>query len=781
MLYHNRNPIKMFVIKRDGRHEEMKFDKITKRVKILCNGLNMDFVNPSKVTQKVSAGITDMITTQELDGLASNVASDMILFHPDYGILAGRIAVSNLRKQIKKTFSGAMCELYNNTIDGEHTPLISIETWDIIQKHKVVLDDAIIHHRDMQYNIFGFATLKGSYFLRAGDRILETPQYMHMRVSIGIIGDKIGEILALYTMLSKRLYTHSTPTIFNAGTTRPQMASCFLVAMKGDSIEGIFDTVKECAIISKYAGGVGLHAHNIRPMGSHIKGTNGTSSGLVPFLRIFNETALAVNQASKRKGAFAIYLEMHHPDIEHYVELRKNNGAEELRTRDLFIALWMSDHFMDRLDKDGIWSLFDPNKVPGLSDAFGQQYVTLYEKYEAEGRATKVVSARDLWIRILNSQIETGTPYIINKDQVNLKSNQGNLGTIKSSNLCAEVVQYSSPEETAVCNLASLCLPRFFKEGNGPLEFDFTALSDMAGFVTKNLNYVIDRSFYPVETARVSNMKHRPLGIGVSGLHDVFLKLKLSFDSTEAKLLNKQIFETIYRGAIKESIQLAKRDGPYESWTGSPTSRGVFQFDMCEDFDHSLLMWEDWDTIRADMVKYGLRNSLLIALMPTATSATIVGVTESFEIQTSNLYSRRVLSGQFTIINRCLVSELIELGLWCVDIAHTILANKGSVSNIMTIPADVRARYRTVWEYSMKDVIDMAADRAPFVCQSQSMNLYIKRPSVRKMNSMLKHAHSRKLKTMMYYLRTKSTADPIQFTVKDQATGDAEECTSCSA
>ena len=751
----------MFVIKRDGSTEEMQFDKITKRVKALCGGLDSS-INPTKVAQQVTAGAKNMMTTQQMDDHASSVAASMIWLHPDYSILAGRIASSNLRKVIDLPFSGAMEKLYtHHNKKGEHKPIISEETWGIIQRHQQVIDDAIDDERDMDYDVFGFETLRRSYFLRTNDgndgseRIWETPQYMIMRYAIGVVGDDIEEILDTYDILSRRLYTHATPTMFNAGTPRSQMASCFLIAMMDDSIEGIFDTVKKCAQISKYAGGIGLHVHNIRSAGAHINGTNGKSSGLVPYLRIFNETALAVDQAGKRKGAFAIYLEMHHPDIEMYIDLRKNTGAPKHRTRDLFIALWLSDYFMEREKNDEDWSLFDPDECPGLSDVYGQDYIDLYLKYEREGKAKKVVKARELWMQVLVAQIETGTPYILNKDQINLKSNQKNLGTIKSSNLCAEIAEYSSPDETANCNLASICLPRFFKDDG---TYDFNKLSEVAGKAIKNLNKVIDRTFYPTECTKKSNLRHRPLGLGVSGLHDVFHIMKVAFDSEEAYDMNKKIFETIYRGAIKQSIAEAKVNGPYETFEGSPASQGLFQFDMWEGFDHDSLMWYDWDDIRSDMVEFGLRNSLLVALMPTASSATIAGVNECFEIQTSNLYSRKVLSGEFTVVNKHLVRELQALDLWTPALSKLIMANSGSVQDISSIPKDIQNRYRTVWEYSMRVVIDMAADRAPFVCQTQSMNIYFKRPTIKKMNSALHYAIGKKLKTPLYYLHSRSTS-----------------------
>lgn len=1053
----------MFVVKRNGSREEVKFDKVTDRVKKLCFGLNMTYVNPTVVAQHVSTGMVNDIPTSKLDILASRVAADLSTKHPDYNILAGRIMVSNLQKEIKVTFSEAMDQLYNytNPSTKKHAPVISKELWEIVMNNADRLNNIIVDERDFDYDIFGIETLRRSYLLRAGDKILETPQYMHLRVALGIHGDDIDGAEKMYELLSKRLYTHSTPTIFNSGTPRPQMASCFLLSTEDDSIEGIFNTVKECALISKFAGGIGVSIHNIRSSGSYIEGTNGISNGIVPFLKIFNETARAVNQAGRRKGSFAVYLEPHHADIFQFIDLRRPGGVEEFRTRDLFIALWVSDLFMERVSNGGPWTLFNPDASPGLEDVWGNEYRRLYEQYEREGRGVKVIKARELWTEICKAQIETGTPYILNKDQCNLKSNQQNLGTIRSSNLCvapetkiltdtgyhpiatlvdqevnvwngeewstttvrqtgtnqklikvkmsngsivectpyhkfyietgtrpveakdlkpgmklikhelpvvddptapefphaythglfcsdtnnvtlfddmadkfevpinysvssklewfagvcdgdgtvarngttesiqvcsihkeylidivymlqtigvyskvtksrdelmnemwrllinsvdtqkllemgfspkrlkinnrspqrdarhftkiisiedegryddtycfteqkrgmgmfggvltgqcSEIIEYTSPSEHAVCNLAQINISNFVDLVESTM--DYEGLVEISKQAIKNLNLVIDKSFYPVEKARLSNLKHRPLGLGVSGLHDVFFKLRLaSFDCPEARLINKRIFESIYRGAVLASIELARAHGPYESFPGSPASRGILQFDMWG-LKESDLYWKDWTDIKNEVVKHGMRNSLLIALMPTASSATIMGVTECFEIQTSNLYSRKVLSGEFTLINKYLINELIEVGLWNEDIMMNILGNDGSIQHIDAIPQEIRTRYKTVWEYSMKSVIDMSADRSPFVDQSQSLNLFLRNPTVPKLTSMHLYSWNRGLKTMSYYLRSRAATEAIKFTVDKKlitektptrAPEDSEEevCLSCQA
>lgn len=788
----------MFVVKRNGQKEEVKFDKVTKRIKNLCKGLDRSVMdNAAGVAQKVCSGIVNMISTQDLDSLASKVAADMVVYHPDYGLLAGRLSASNLRKKIKCTFSEAMDRLYNNVDDkGNHHPVISKETYDIVKKHEESLNASIKYDRDLNYDIFGIETLKRSYLLRTNtsvETIMETPQFLNMRVAIGICGDDIEAILDMYDITSRRLYTHATPTLFNAGTPRPQMASCFLVAMKDDSIDGIFDTLKECANISKYSGGIGVHVNNIRSTGSHIKGTNGSSNGLIPFLKLFNDTAVAVDQGGgKRKGSFAIYVEPHHADIEAFFELGNNTGPEDFRARDLNLAVWINNTFFERVFSDGIWSLMDPNTCKGLENVYGDEYKALYEKYESEGKFTKQMKARDLLIQIFNTQIETGYPYIVNKDECNAKSNQKNLGVIKSSNLCSEIVEYSDADNTATCNLISVCLPRMF-DADG--EFDYELLTHVTRMGTRNLNKVIDRTWYPVDTAKRSNFANRPLGIGVTGLHDVFHQYKLSYDDPEAKEINRKIFETMYRAAILESIELAKEYGPYDNFKGSPASEGKFQFDLWGDFDYGSLTWDDWEDIRVEMVKHGLRNSLLIAIMPTGSTATIMGVTESIEIMTANIYSRKVLSGEFVVANKYMVKELNELGVWDDELAQRIMANKGSVDGIEGIPNDIKRRYRTVWEYKMKDFIDMSADRSPFVCQSQSLNMYMRRPTIPKMTSMIKYAYQKRLKTISYYFHSRAKADAMQFTIEKisseefldhlRTTSDGEddndECLMCSA
>jgi ribonucleoside-diphosphate reductase alpha subunit len=775
----------MFVLKRDGSREEVKFDKVTERVKKLCFGLNMKYVNPTLVARHVSTGMVDDITTSKLDVLASHVAADLSTKHPDYNILSGRIMVSNLQKEIKVPFSEAMDQLYKytNPATKKHAPVISKELWEVIMKNADRLNNIIVDERDFEYDIFGIETLRRSYLLRAGNKILETPQYMHLRVALGIHGEDIDSAEEMYEMLSKRLYTHSTPTLFNSGTPRPQMASCFLLAMEDDSIEGIFNTVKDCALISKYAGGIGVNIHNIRSSGSYIEGTNGTSNGIVPFLKVFNETARAVNQAGRRRGSFAMYLEPHHADIFQFIDLRRPGGVEEFRTRDLFLALWVSDLFMERVSNGDTWTLFDPNSAPGLEDVWGNEYRQLYEQYEREGRGIKTIKAQDLWTELCKAQIETGTPYILNKDQCNLKSNQQNLGTIKSSNLCAEIIEYTSPDEIACCNLSQINLSKYVNMVDNTV--DYEGLVEIAKHAVRNLNLVIDRTFYPVEKAKISNFKHRPLALGVSGLHDVFFKLRLaSFDCPEARLINKRIFESIYRGAVLASVELAKEHGPYESFSGSPASRGLLQFDLWG-LKSKDLYWKDWDNIKQEIIQHGMRNSLLVALMPTASSATIMGVTECFEIQTSNLYSRKVLSGEFTLINKYLINELIEHGLWNEDIMMNILGNDGSIQHIDVIPKEIRERYKTVWEYSMRSVIDMASDRSPFVDQSQSLNLFLKNPTVPKLTSMHLYSWKKGLKTMSYYLRSRAATEAIKFTVNNQNPTSTEEeeeiCLACSA
>lgn len=765
----------MFVIKRNGDREEVKFDKITDRVKKLCFGLNTYYVNPTKVAQKVSIGMIDNITTNELDVLASNVCKEMCIIHPDYNLLSGRIMVSNLQKTIVVSFSEAMDKLYHyiNPKTKKHAPVISKSTWEIVMANATRLDNAIIDERDFVYKIFGIQTLKRSYLLRCGNTIYETPQYMHLRVAIGIHGDDIDGAIEMYDKLSRRLYTHSTPTIFNSGTPRPQMASCFLLANEEDSIDGIFDTVKKCAQISKFAGGIGLHIHNIRSTGSYIEGTNGTSNGIVPFLKVFNSTSRAVNQGGKRKGSFAMYLEPHHADIFQFIKLHVPGGQDDLRAHDLFLAVWLSDLFMERVFNDDKWTLFDPNVAVGLDEVYGDEYRELYTRYEREGLGTKIVSAQRLLNEISKAQVESGMPYLLNKDAANKKSNQKNLGTIKSSNLCSEIIQYSSKDEIATCNLCQINLSQFVDEKTHVVDYD--GLVDMARYAIRKLNLVIDKSFYPVPQAKVSNMKHRPLGLGVSGLHDVFFKLKLkNFDCPEARVVNKRIFESIYRGAILESIQLAKEDGPYESFKGSPSSEGILQFDMWG-LKEQDLFWDDWSHIKEQVITYGLRNSLLTALMPTASSAIMFDVVECFEIQTSNFYKREVMSGSYTVINKYLVEELDNIGLWSDAMSNNIMGNDGSVQHIDIIPQDIKERYKTVWEYKMRNVIDMSADRGCFVDQSQSLNLSLAQPTFHKITAMHKYSWKKGLKTMIYYLRTRAATEAAKFTVDKEHIQDKKE------
>jgi ribonucleoside-diphosphate reductase alpha chain len=754
----------MFVIKRDGRKETVKFDKITARVQKLCYGLS-ELVDPVKISMKVIEGLYDGVTTSELDSLAAEVAASMTTNHPDYALLAARIAVSNLHKNTDKSFSRTMKKLYEykDPKTGQNASLIADDVYEIIKKNAEVLDSTIIYDRDFGYDYFGFKTLERSYLLRINGKVVERPQHMLMRVSLGIHKDDINAAIETYHLMSERWFTHATPTLFNAGTPKPQMSSCFLLTMKDDSIEGIYDTLKQCAKISQSAGGIGLSIHNVRATGSYIKGTNGTSNGIVPMLRVFNDTARYVDQGGgKRKGSFAIYLEPWHADIFEFLDLRKNHGKEELRARDLFYALWIPDLFMKRVKDNGNWSLFCPNESPGLADCWGKEFEALYERYEAEGRARKTIPARELWSAIIESQIETGTPYMLYKDACNSKSNQQNLGTIKSSNLCTEIIEYTSPDEVAVCNLASLALPRFVNDG----VFDHQRLFEVTYVVTKNLNKIIDYNYYPVPEAQRSNLRHRPIGIGVQGLADAFILIRMPFDSPQAKQLNKDIFETIYYAALTASKDLAKEFGPYETYEGSPISKGILQFDMWNVKPSD--RWE-WDVLRDEIKKYGVRNSLLLAPMPTASTSQILGNNECFEPYTSNIYSRRVLSGEFVVVNKHLLKDLVKLGLWNDEMKNKIIANNGSIQNIEEIPQNIKELYKTVWEIKQRDIIDMAADRGAFICQSQSLNVFFEMPNYSKISSMHFYAWERGLKTGMYYLRTKAASEAIKFTVQKQA------------
>lgn len=756
----------MYVVKRNGHKEPMMFDKITARVRKLCYGLN-DLVDPVKVAMRVIEGLYDGVTTSELDNLAAEIAATMTTAHPDYARLAARISVSNLHKNTKKTFSEVMHDLYTyvNPRNGKKAPLLSNEVYKVIMDNKEKLDSTIIYNRDFGYDYFGFKTLERSYLLKLNGKIAERPQHMLMRVSIGIHLDDLDAAIETYELMSKKYFTHATPTLFNAGTPKPQMSSCFLLTMKEDSIDGIYDTLKQTAKISQSAGGIGLAMHNIRATGSYIAGTNGTSNGIVPMLRVFNDTARYVDQGGgKRKGSFAMYLETWHADIFDFLDLKKNHGKEEMRARDLFYAMWISDLFMKRVQENGDWTLMCPNECPGLPETHSEEFEALYLKYEAEGKGRKTIKARELWEKILESQIETGTPYMLYKDAANRKSNQKNLGTIRSSNLCTEIMEYTSPDEVAVCNLASIALPMFIKNG----EFDHKELYRITKRVTKNLNKVIDRNYYPVIEAENSNFRHRPIGLGVQGLADTFIKLRLPFTSDAAKKLNQEIFETLYFAAVTASMEEAKKDGPYKTYKGSPISKGEFQHNLWNIKDEELSGRWDWDKLRKEVMKNGVRNSLLVAPMPTASTSQILGNNECFEPYTSNIYTRRVLSGEFIIVNKHLLEDLVELGLWNESLKQDIMRANGSIQAIESIPQDIKELYKTVWELSMKDIIDMSRQRGYFIDQSQSLNLFMEGATMAKLTSMHFYAWKSGLKTGMYYLRTKSAVDAIKFTLDNK-------------
>ena len=758
----------MLVVKRDGRHESVKFDKITARIDKLSYGLDPAFVEPVEVAKKVIEGLYDGVSTLDLDNLAAEIAATMTVKHPDYAKLAARIAISNLHKTTSKSFSNTMKRLYTyvDPKTGENAPLVSKETYGIVKAHAATLDSNIIYDRDFSYDYFGYKTLERSYLMKIDGKIVERPQHMLMRVAVGIHGEYIEKAIETYNLLSEKWFTHATPTLFNAGTPKPQLSSCFLLTMKDDSIDGIYDTLKQTAKISQSAGGIGLSIHNVRAKGSYIKGTGGVSNGIVPMLRNFDMTARYVDQGGgKRKGSFAIYMEPWHADIFDFLDLKKNHGKEELRARDLFYALWISDLFMKRVENNEDWTLFCPNEAPGLADCYGEEFERLYEKYEREGKGRKTVKAQDLWFEVLESQIETGTPYMLYKDAANKKSNQKNLGTIKSSNLCTEIIEYTAPDEVAVCNLASLALPKFVNEETG--KYDFQALYDVTYVATKNLNKVIDVNYYPVEEAKNSNMRHRPIGLGVQGLADAFILMRMPFDSPEARQLNKDIFETIYFAAMTASKDLAKVEGPYQTFKGSPVSKGIFQYDMWGVTPESGL-W-DWDNLKKEVKKHGVRNSLLVAPMPTASTSQILGNNECFEPYTSNIYTRRTLSGEFIIVNKHLMKDLIELGLWNDNMKNKLIAAKGSVQAIPEIPQQIKDLYKTVWEISQKSIIEMSADRGAYICQSQSLNIHIQDPNFGKMTSMHFYAWKKGLKTGMYYLRSRAAADAIQFTVDKAA------------
>ena len=753
----------MKVLKRSGKHEDVSFDKITARIRKLCYGLNQNYINYIEISKKVIQGLYDGVTTTELDNLAAETAATMAATHPDYAILAARIAVSNLHKNTDKSFSKTMESLYNyiDPKTGEMAGLISDETIEVVRANADKLDSAIIFDRDYEYDYFGFKTLERSYLLRMNGQIVERPQHMIMRAAVGIHGEDIESAILTYNLMSEKWFTHATPTLFNAGTPKPQLSSCFLLSMTDDSISGIFETLSRCAKISQSAGGIGLSIHNVRAKGAYIKGTGGTSNGIVPMLKVYNDTARYVDQGGgKRKGAFAIYMEPWHADIQEFLELKKNHGKEELRARDLFYAMWISDLFMERVKNNEDWSLFCPNEAPGLHDVYGGEFEALYHKYEQEGRARSTVKAQDLWFHILESQIETGTPYILYKDACNKKSNQKNLGTIKSSNLCTEIVEYTAPDEVAVCNLASISLSKFVGEDN---TFDFDKLYEITRVVTRNLNKIIDINYYPIPEARNSNMRHRPIGIGVQGLADAFIKMRFPFDSPEAKQLNKDIFETIYFAALTESNEIAKVEGAYQTFEGSPASQGILQFDMWNVTPSD--RW-DWNTLRSSVMEKGMRNSLLLAPMPTASTSQILGNNECFEPFTSNIYSRRTLSGEYIIVNKYLLKDLVGLGLWNESMKQRLMAANGSIQAFDEVPAEIKEIYKTVWEISQKVVIDMAADRGAYICQSQSMNLFLENPNFSKLSSMHFYAWNKGLKTGMYYLRSKAAVDPIKFTVE---------------
>ena len=762
----------MYVLKRDGRREPVQFDKITARIKKLCYGLH-SAVDPTKVAMRVIEGVYDGVTTTELDNLAAEVAATNAVTHPDYAQLASRIAVSNLHKATKKSFTETMEDLHNyvDPVTGDNASLIADDVWEIIQKNAELLDSSIIYDRDFNYDFFGFKTLERSYLLKIKGEIAERPQHMLMRVAVGIHKDDMESAIETYNMMSEGWFTHATPTLFNAGTPKPQMSSCFLLTMKEDSISGIYDTLKQCAKISQNAGGIGLAIHDIRGTGSYIKGTNGTSNGIVPMLRVFNDTARYVDQGGgKRKGSFAIYIEPWHSDIFDFLELRKNHGKEEQRARDLFYALWTPDLFMKRVEENGDWTLMCPNECPGLADSWGPEFEALYTKYEAEGKGRKTIKAQDLWFKILESQVETGTPYMLYKDAANGKSNQQNLGTIRSSNLCTEIIEYTSPDEVAVCNLASIAIPKFVKEDR---TFDHDKLFEVTYRVTRNLNRVIDRNYYPIPEARNSNMRHRPIGLGVQGLADAFILMRFPFDSDEARQLNKDVFETIYYAACTASKDMAKEEGAYETFEGSPASEGKLQFDLwgVKPSDR----WE-WDILKDEIKEHGMRNSLLMAPMPTASTAQILGNNECFEPYTSNIYTRRTLSGEFIVVNKHLLRDLTKLGLWDDDMKNRLIAANGSIQNIPEIPENLKVLYRTAWEISQKSILEMAADRGAYICQSQSLNIFMENVNNSKLTSMHFYAWKKGLKTGMYYLRTKAATDAIKFTVdkkyKEQPQGE---------
>ena len=777
----------MFVIKRNGKKEAVHFDKITARIYKLIYGLSISEKDVIEIAKKVIQGIYDNVTTTELDNLAAETAAAQTTIHPDFSVLAARIAVSNLHKNTLKSFSKTAQLLYEYTdpITQTHAPLISEEIYKIIRKNADELDSSLIYDRDYNFDYFGFKTLERSYLIRTNGKVTERPQHLFMRVALGIHKEDIQAAIETYNLMSEKWFIHATPTLFNAGTPKPQMSSCFLLSMTEDSIAGIFDTLKRCALISQSAGGIGVSIHNIRSTGSYIKGTGGISNGIIPMLRVFNDTARYVDQGGgKRKGAIAVYIEPWHSDIFDFIDIRKNHGKEEMRARDLFPALWIPDLFMQRVEADQMWSLFDPNEAQGLYEVYGEKFNELYTTYENEGKFRKQIKARELWTAILEAQIETGTPYMCYKDAVNEKSNQKNIGTIRSSNLCTEIMEYTNADEVSVCNLASLALPRYVSSGG----FDFQKLYEVTKIVTRNLNKIIDGNYYPIPETKTSNDRHRPIGLGVQGLADVFLLLRLPFESPEARRLNKDIFETIYFASMEASMDLAKEQGAYSSFAGSPLSEGKFQFDLWQVVPSD--RW-DWEKLRQEVMTHGVRNSLLLAPMPTASTSQILGNNECFEPYTSNIYNRRVLSGEFVVVNKFLLKDLIELGLWNPTMKNKLIAENGSVQNIPEIPTELKELYKTVWEIKQKTIIDMAAERGAFICQSQSLNLFMAEPNLAKLTSMHFHAWKSGLKTGMYYLRTKAAVDAIKFTVDTQlllgqsqvacSLDNPEECLACGS
>jgi len=761
----------MFVLKRDGRKEPVMFDKITARVRKMCYGLN-NLVDPVKVAMRVIEGLYDGVTTSELDNLAAETAATMTVQHPDYARLAARIAVSNLHKNTKKTFSDVMTDLYNyvNPRTGKKAPLLSDEVYKVIMDNAAKLDSTIIYNRDFGYDYFGFKTLERSYLLKLNGEIAERPQHMLMRVAVGIHLNDIDEAIETYELMSKRIFTHATPTLFNSGTPKPQMSSCFLLQIQDDSIDGIYDTLKQTAKISQSAGGIGLSIHNVRATGSYIRGTNGTSNGIVPMLKVYNDTARYVDQGGgKRKGSFAIYMEPWHADVFNFLDLRKNTGAEEMRARDLFYAMWIPDLFMKRVEQNGEWTLMCPNECPHLFDTYGEEFEKLYTSYEQVGKGRKTIKARELWEKILEAQIETGNPYMLYKDAANRKSNQKNLGTIRSSNLCTEIMEYTAKDEVAVCNLASIAIPMFVEQNEqGEKFFNHERLFEVTKKITRNLDTVIDRNYYPVKEAENSNFRHRPVGLGIQGLADAFIMLRMPFTSDEAKKLNQEIFETIYFAAVTSSMEMAKEKEPYSTYEGSPMSQGEFQFNMWGVSEDDLSGRWNWVALRKEVMEHGVRNSLLVAPMPTASTSQILGNNEAFEPYTSNIYTRRVLSGEYIVVNKHLLEDLVELGLWNNEMKESIMRANGSIQHIDVIPQELKDLYKTVWEMSMKDIIDMSRQRGYFIDQSQSLNLFMQDANYSKLTSMHFYAWKSGLKTGMYYLRTKSAVNAIQFTVSKE-------------